>query len=140
MIYIGSDHAGFKLKTTLIAYLNEKKIPCTDMGCNGETVDYPDIAKSVCGRVLESPENKGILVCGTGIGISMAANRIRGIRAANCCDCYSVRLTRKHNDANVICFGERVLGAELACELLDFFLNTAFEGGRHQNRVNKIEL
>jgi ribose 5-phosphate isomerase B len=140
MIYIGSDHAGYKLKTTLVEYLSKQNIPCTDLGCDGETSDYPDIAKKVCGKVLESPENKGILVCGTGIGISMAANRLRGIRAAVCVDCYSARLTRMHNDANVICFGERVLGAELACELLDFFLNTAFEGGRHLTRVNKIEI
>ncbi|MCL2637601.1 MAG: ribose 5-phosphate isomerase B [Oscillospiraceae bacterium] len=139
MIYIGSDHAGYSLKTALVEYLSENNIEFIDLGCNGETVDYPDIARAVCSKVLESKDNRGILVCGTGIGISMAANRIKGIRAALCGDYYSAKFTRKHNDANVICFGKNILGAGLAIELLDVFLNTDFDGGKHIPRINKIE-
>jgi len=140
MIYIGSDHGGYPLKIKLINYLNENNLDFTDLGCDGETTDYPDIAKKVCKKVLESIENKGILVCSTGIGISMTANRIKGIRAALCGDYYSAKYTRKHNDANVICFGNHVTGAELAAELLHVFLNTGFDGGRHISRVEKIEI
>ena len=140
MIYIGCDHGGYPLKTALIDYLKENNLEFTDLGCDGETVDYPDIAKKVCPKVLESEENRGILICSTGIGISMTANRIKGIRAALCGDYYSAKYTRKHNDANVICFGNHVLGAELAVELLDVFLNTGFDGGRHLPRINKIEI
>jgi len=140
MIYIGSDHAGYPLKVALTDYLRESGIEFTDLGCDGETVDYPDIAKKICAKVLESAENRGVLVCGTGIGISMAANRIKGIRAALCGDYYSAKFTRKHNDANIICFGGHVMGAGLASELLDVFLNTGFDGGKHTPRVDKIEL
>ncbi|MDR2559582.1 MAG: ribose 5-phosphate isomerase B [Oscillospiraceae bacterium] len=139
MIYIGSDHTGYSLKTALVEYLSENNLEFTDLGCNGETVDYPDIARLVCAKVLENDSNRGVLVCGTGIGISMAANRIKGIRAALCGDYYSAKFTRKHNDANVICFGKHVMGAGLASELLDVFLNTGFDGGKHIPRVNKIE-
>jgi ribose 5-phosphate isomerase B len=139
MIYIGSDHAGYSLKAALVDYLTACSLEFTDLGCNGETVDYPDIARLVCAKVLEDSENRGVLVCGTGIGISMAANRIRGIRAALCSDYYSAKFTRKHNDANVICFGKHVMGAGLAAELLDVFLNTGFDGGKHLPRINKIE-
>jgi len=139
MIYIGCDHGGYPLKNALIEYLRENNLEFTDCGCDGETVDYPDIAKKVCPKVLENPDNKGILVCSTGIGISMTANKIKGIRAALCGDYYSAKYTRKHNDANVICFGNHVTGAGLAAELLDVFLNTGFDGGRHIPRVNKIE-
>jgi len=140
MIYIGCDHGGYPLKIKLIDYLKENNLEFCDLGCDGETVDYPDIAKKVCKKVLESTENKGILVCSTGIGISMTANRIKGIRAALCGDYYSAKYTRKHNDANVICLGNHVTGAGLAAELLDVFLNTDFDGGRHENRVAKIEI
>ncbi|MCL2019761.1 MAG: ribose 5-phosphate isomerase B [Oscillospiraceae bacterium] len=139
MIYIGSDHAGYSLKTSLIDYLSESNIEFIDLGCDGETVDYPDIAKKVCKKVLESPDNRGVLVCGTGIGISITANRIKGIRAALCGDYYSAKYTRKHNDANIICFGKHVTGAGLAAELLEVFLNTDFDGGKHIPRVCKIE-
>ncbi|MDR2532270.1 MAG: ribose 5-phosphate isomerase B [Oscillospiraceae bacterium] len=139
MIYIGSDHTGYPLKSALADYLKESGIVFTDLGCNGETVDYPDIARLVCAKVLENNANRGVLVCGTGIGISMAANKIKGIRAALCGDYYSAKYTRKHNDANVICFGKHVTGAGLATELLDVFLNTGFDGGKHIPRVNKIE-
>ncbi|MCL1823668.1 MAG: ribose 5-phosphate isomerase B [Oscillospiraceae bacterium] len=140
MIYIGSDHAGYPLKTKLIETLSENNIEFTDCGCDGETVDYPDIAKDVCKKVLENEDSKGVLVCGSGIGISMTANKIKGIRAVLCGDCYSAKYARKHNDANVICFGYNITGPGLACELLDVFLNTDFDGGRHIPRVEKIEI
>lgn len=138
MIYIGCDHGGYQLKLELIKYLDEKGFKYTDMGCNGEAVDYPDIAEAVCKKVNENSDNKGILVCGTGIGISIAANKIKGIRAALCADWYSAKYTRLHNDANVICFGGRTTGAGSAVEMLDVFLHTEFEGGRHATRINKI--
>jgi ribose 5-phosphate isomerase B len=139
MIYLGCDHGGYPLKLKLIEYLNQNNYEYTDLGCDGETTDYPDIAKKVCKKVLESEQNRGILVCSTGIGISMTANRFRGIRAALCGDYYSAKYTRKHNDSNVICLGNHVIGAGLACELLEVFLNTGFDGERHIPRVNKIE-
>ncbi len=139
MIYIGCDHGGYVLKAALRAYLDEKGFEYTDMGCDGEPVDYPDIAEAVCRKVLESEDNKGILLCGTGIGISMAANKIKGIRAALCADWYSAKYTRLHNDANVICMGGRTIGAGSAVEMLDVFLHTDFEGGKHAVRINKIK-
>lgn len=138
MIYVGCDHGGYQLKLELMKYLDENNLEYTDMGCNGEAVDYPDIAEAVCRKVTENAENKGILVCGTGIGISMAANKIKGIRAALCADWYSAKYTRLHNDANVICMGGRTTGAGSAVEMLDVFLHTNFEGGRHATRINKI--
>ncbi len=138
MIYVGCDHGGYQLKLELMKYLDENNFEYTDMGCNGEAVDYPDIAEAVCRKVTENAENKGILVCGTGIGISMAANKIKGIRAALCADWYSAKYTRLHNDANVICMGGRTTGAGSAAEMLDVFLHTNFEGGRHATRINKI--
>jgi ribose 5-phosphate isomerase B len=140
MIYIGSDHAGYPLKVALIKNLKESNVAFTDLGCDGETVDYPDIARIVCERVLEADGNRGVLVCGSGIGISMAANHIKGIRAALCGDYYTAKYARKHNDANVICLGNFVTGTGLAAELLDVFMNTGFDGGRHALRVDKIEL
>lgn len=138
MIYVGCDHGGYELKLELIKYLENNGFEFTDMGCNGEAVDYPDIAEAVCKKVVEAEENKGILVCGTGIGISMAANKIKGIRAALCADWYSAKYTRLHNDANVICMGGRTTGAGSAVEMLDVFLHTGFEGGRHATRIGKI--
>lgn len=138
MIAIGCDHGGYQLKLEIIKFLQEKNVEFTDFGCNGESVDYPDIAKTVCGKILDKTADKAILICGTGIGISMAANKIDGIRAALCSDYYSAKYTRLHNDANVICLGGRTIGAGLACELVDVFLNTGFEGGRHAKRVDKI--
>lgn len=138
MIYIGCDHGGYNLKLELIGYLEKNGFQFTDMGCNGEAVDYPDIAEKVCEKVLENSDNKGILICGTGIGISIAANKIKGIRAALCADWYSAKYTRLHNDANVICMGGRTTGAGSAVEMLDVFLHTEFEGGRHATRIGKI--
>lgn len=138
MIYIGCDHGGYALKRELLKYLSEEGFSFTDLGCDGETVDYPDIAEAVCKKVLESEENRGVLLCGTGVGISIAANKIKGIRAALCGDWYSAKYTRLHNDANVICMGGRTMGAGLAAEILDVFLHTNFEGGKHAVRVGKI--
>ena len=139
MIAIGCDHGGYALKLELIKYLKEHNIPFTDYGCNGESVDYPDIAEKVCREIVAGKAETGVLICGTGIGISMAANKIKGIRAALCSDWYSAKYTRLHNDANVICMGGRTIGPGLAVELLDVFLNTEFEGGRHAVRVDKIK-
>ena len=139
MIYVGCDHGGYQLKLELMKYLDDNSFEYTDMGCNGEAVDYPDIAEAVCKKVIENPENKGILLCGTGIGISMAANKIKGIRAALCADWFSAKFTRLHNDANVICMGGRTTGAGSAVEMLNVFLHTEFEGGRHAVRINKIK-
>ncbi len=138
MIAIGCDHGGYELKTALIKHLREKNVEFVDCGCNGETVDYPDIAVKVCEKVTSGECGMGILVCGTGIGMSMAANKVKGIRAAVCGDCYSARFTRLHNNANVLCMGARVIGAGLAAQITDEFLDTAFEGGRHERRVEKI--
>ncbi len=139
MIAIGCDHGGYALKLELIKYLKEHNIEFTDYGCNGEPVDYPDIAEKVCKEIVAGKAEKGVLICGTGIGISIAANKIKGIRAALCSDWYSAKYTRLHNDANVICMGGRTIGPGLAVELLDVFLNTEFEGGRHAVRVDKIK-
>lgn len=138
MVAIGCDHGGFELKTALIKRLQENNVEFVDLGCNGETVDYPDIAVKVCEKVTSGECDKGVLVCGTGIGMSMAANKVKGIRAAVCSDTFSARFTRLHNDCNVLCLGGRVLGSGLACDILDLFINTEFEGGRHQRRVDKI--
>ena len=139
MIAIGSDHGGFELKRDIINHLNELNIICRDFGCfDTGSVDYPDIAEEVCGYVLEDKDRVGILVCGTGIGMSMAANKIHGIRAAVCTDVYSAKYTKLHNDANVLCLGGRVSGPGLAELIVDTFLETHFEGGRHKRRVDKI--
>lgn len=139
MIAIGSDGAGYELKKAIIAWLEEKKIPYTEFGCmNGESCDYPLVAKEVCEQVISGNAEQAILVCGTGIGISMAANKIKGIRAAVCTDAYTAKYTRLHNDANVLCVGGRVTGPGVGVEIVETFLNTGFEGGRHQRRVDQI--
>lgn len=139
MIAIGSDHGGYELKNHILKYLEEKGIEFKDYGCySEESIDYPDIVKVVCEGIKKGEAEKGILICGTGIGVSMAANKIHGIRAALCGDVYSAKMTRLHNDANVLCMGGRVIGRELAMMIVDTFLTEGFEGGRHQNRVDKI--
>lgn len=139
MIAIGSDHAGYSLKKEIIAWLKEKNIPYEEYGCmDGESCDYPDVAVKTCAAVTGGGADKAILICGTGIGISMAANKVKGIRAALCTDSYTAKYTRLHNDANVLCMGGRVTGAGVAAEIVETFLNTDFEGGRHLRRVNQI--
>ncbi len=139
MIAIGSDHGGYELKEHLKKHLDEKNIQYKDFGCYDESsVDYPDIAQAVCNAIKENECENGILVCGTGIGISIAANKIDGIRAAHCHDVYSAEMTKRHNNANVICMGGRVIGRELAFKIVDAWLDAEFEGGRHQTRIDKI--
>lgn len=139
MLAIGCDHGGYDLKKEIIAHLTENGVEFKDFGTyDGNSVDYPDIAKLVCQSILGGECENGILVCGTGIGISIAANKHKGIRAAVCSDEFSAKFTRLHNDANVLCLGGRVVAPGLACELVDIFLSTGFEGGRHALRVDKI--
>ena len=136
-ITIGSDHAGYALKIKIIAHLKELGWDVIDVGTDSEaSCDYPVFADAVCKNIQNGTTKLGILICGTGIGMSMAANKHRGIRAAACSDVFSARLTRAHNDANVLCFGERVVGYGVACDLVDAFLSTEFEGGKHQRRVD----
>lgn len=139
MIAIGCDHGGFALKQEIIKYLNENHIEFKDFGTDSETsVNYAPIAAAVGHSVADGKCEKGILICGTGIGMSMAVNKVKGIRAACCSDHFSAKYTRLHNDANVLCMGGRVIGAGVAVELVDLFLNTEFEGGRHAARIAQI--
>ncbi len=139
MLYIGSDHAGFALKEELIAYLRAKGVVHEDLGTHSlASVDYPDYGAAVAKAVTAAPEHRGILICGTGIGISIAANKIAGVRAALCHTEFEAEMCRRHNDANILCLGARVTGAGLALALVDRFLAEAFEGGRHAGRVAKI--
>ena len=139
MIALGSDHAGFFLKEKIKKYLEGKGIEYKDYGCySPESFDYAIAAKRVCDGVIGGECERAILCCGTGIGISMAANKVKGIRAAACTNYFGAKYTRAHNDANVLCLGERVIGEGLAIELVDVFLNTEFEGGRHQRRIDQI--
>ncbi|NLY44175.1 MAG: ribose 5-phosphate isomerase B [Clostridiaceae bacterium] len=141
MIAIGSDHGGFELKEEIKKKLIQEGYEVKDFGTySPESVDYPDIAKPVCMSILNGECEKGILICGTGIGISIAANKIHGIRAALCGDCFSARMAKEHNDANVIALGGRVLGPGLAWEIVKTWLGVKFQGGRHQTRVDKIHL
>lgn len=136
---IGSDHAGFNLKNEIIKHLTDKGIEFKDFGTyTKDSCDYPDYALKVAKEVAEKNYDLGILVCGTGIGISIAANKVRGIRAAVCSDVFSAHASREHNNANILALGERVVGAGLALDIVDSFLNAGFQGGRHANRVNKI--
>ena len=131
-IIIGCDHGGLELKNDIIAHLNKRGIETVDVGTYSlESCNYPDYARALCSRIQSGEFERGILVCGTGIGMSIAANKHNGIRAACCSDTFSARLTREHNDANVLCFGERVIGAGLACDLVDAFLDAEFMGGKH---------
>ena len=138
-IAIGADHGGFELKESIKKHLEEVGgYEITDYGTyTSESVDYAAIAYKV-GTAVTEEKILGILCCGTGIGISMAANKVKGVRAACCSDYFSAKLTRAHNDANIICLGGRVVGTGLANELVDIFLNTEFEGGRHQRRIDQI--
>lgn len=139
-IAIGSDHGGFDYKASIIKALQDKGYEVVDMGTySPESCDYPLIAKKVARAVAKGDFEKGILVCGTGIGMSMAANKVKGIRAAVCGDTFSARATRAHNNANILCLGQRVVGEGLALDIVDIWLTTKFEGGRHERRVNMIE-
>jgi ribose 5-phosphate isomerase B len=138
-IAIATDHNGVNEKQEIIKHLEAKGIEILDLSTdNTPTDDYPEFAFRVAKSVINNECNFGILLCGTGIGMSIAANKVKGIRAACCSDYFSAKLTRMHNDANVLCMGERVLGAGLALDIVDIFINTPFEGGRHQTRVDMI--
>ncbi|MBQ7715308.1 MAG: ribose 5-phosphate isomerase B [Clostridia bacterium] len=138
-IAVACDHGGFDLKQEIIAHLERRGTEYHDFGTySNESCDYPDFAKAACLAVTSGEYDRAILICGTGIGISIAANKIPGIRAACCSDTFSARFTRLHNDANALCFGGRVVGAGLAIDMVDLFLDTEFEGGRHQKRIDKI--
>ena len=138
-IFISSDHAGFKLKETIKDYLTNKKVKFVDLGPKDDNrVDYPDYAHKVARRVKLSKNNVGILVCGSGMGMAMTANKHKNIRAALCYSVKNAKLSRLHNDANVITLGERLISKNLAFKCINAFLNTKFEGGRHLKRVKKI--
>ncbi|HIU64612.1 MAG TPA: ribose 5-phosphate isomerase B [Candidatus Avacidaminococcus intestinavium] len=138
-IAIGSDHGGFHLKEHLKQYLTNQGVEVLDFGTfSEESVDYPDIAEKVGRAVAAGEPQRGILICGTGIGISIAANKIRGIRAALCADVFSALMSREHNDANILCLGERTLGVGHAEMIADTWLHGVFQGGRHTKRTAKI--
>ncbi len=139
VLAIGCDHGGYELKKQIIAHLTENGVDFKDFGTfDGGAVDYPEIAVKVTDAITSGEAKLGILVCGTGIGMSMAANKVKGIRAAACSETFSAKFTRMHNDANVLCLGGRVIGPGVACEMVDLFLNTEYEGGRHERRVAAI--
>ena len=138
-IVIGCDHGGFALKGQLIRHLEARGITVLDVGTySADSCNYPDIADALCKRIQSGEFELGILVCGTGIGMSIAANKHSGIRAAACENTFSARMTRMHNNANVLCLGERVVGAGLAADMVDLFVDTDFEGGRHSVRVEML--
>lgn len=139
-IIIGSDHAGFNLKNKLISYIQAKGIEVYDAGTyNTESCDYPIIAKNVANKIAQKEYERGILICGTGIGMSMAANKIKGIRAAVVSDTCSAKMSRLHNNSNILCMGERIVGEELAKDITNIWLTTEFLGERHQRRIDMIE-
>lgn len=139
-VVIGSDHAGFELKEAIKVHARQLGLDVEDKGCFSlESVDYPDYSGLVARGVLADSQAMGVLVCGSGIGVSIGANRYNGIRAALCFDAYLAALSRAHNDANVLCLGARVVGQPYALEIFDAFLNGPFEGSRHQTRIQKLD-
>ncbi len=137
--YVASDHAGFAVKGQVVEFLRAKGFEVEDLGPqSADRVDYPDFAAKVAGAVAEDANSRGVLICGTGIGMSIAANKVDGIRAAHCHDYYTAQMARAHNDANILCFGERVSGPGVIDSMLEAFVSTPFEGGRHAGRVEKI--
>ncbi len=138
-IALACDHGGFRLKEVIKAYLEELGIEYVDYGAySEESVDYPDFAHKAAKGIVNGEADRGIFICGTGIGISIAANKVKGIRAALCYNIFAAEMSRRHNDANVLCLGGRVLGEELAKAIVKVWLETPFDGGRHERRVNKI--
>lgn len=138
-IAIAADHGGFELKDSMVEYIKSLGNEVVDLGTNSaDSVDYPDYAKKVCEEIQQGKSDLGILICGTGIGMSLAANKFEGIRAACVSDVYSAKMSRNHNNANVLCIGARVIGDEVAKLIIKTFLENEFEAGRHQRRVDKI--
>ena len=139
MIAIGSDHGGFALKQEIMKHLEERKLEYIDFGTySSDSCDYPQYGAAVGRAVADGSCERGILICGTGIGISISANKIHGVRAALCGDCFSAEMTRRHNDANIVALGARVVGPGLALKIVDTFLDTPFEGGRHARRIEQM--
>ncbi|WP_457680983.1 ribose 5-phosphate isomerase B [Thermovibrio sp.] len=139
-VALACDHGGFKLKEVIKSYLEELGVEYVDYGTySEESVDYPDFAYRAARAIVNKEADRGIFICGTGIGISIAANKVRGIRAALCYNVYAAEMSRHHNDANVLCLGGRVLGEELAKRIVKAWLETPFDGGRHLRRIKKIE-
>ncbi len=140
-VYIGSDHGGFKLKEVLKNWMESEGLEFTDLGCfSEESVDYPEIAHEVCEKVNSDPASRGVLVCGTGLGMSMVANKFKGVRAAMCTNEFMAQMAREHNNAQVICMGGRVSDEETSRKMLSMFLKTDFSGeDRHKRRISKIE-
>ncbi len=139
MIGIGNDHSAVDLKDEIIKHLIEQGYEVKDFGtCGRDSVDYPDFGQTVAEAVKDGVCEKGIVICGTGLGISMAANKVPGIRAAVCINCYMAKMSREHNDANVLALGARVIGTGLAIEIVDTWLKSEFLGGRHKSRIDKI--
>ena len=139
MIAIGSDHGGFALKQEIMKHLEERKLEYIDFGTySSDSCDYPQYGAAVGRAVADGSCERGILICGTGIGISISANKIHGVRAALCGDCFSAEMTRRHNDANIVALGARVVGPGLALKIVDTFLDTEFEGGRHARRIEQM--
>ena len=139
MLAIGSDHGGYALKQEIMKHLTERGIEYHDYGTySDESCDYPEYGEATARAVASGECDRGIVICGTGIGISLAANKVHGIRCALCGDCYSAEMTRRHNDANMLALGARVLGEGLALKIVDTFLDTPFEGGRHARRIEKL--
>lgn len=138
-VSLGCDHGGFELKEAVKKHLEEKGIEYVDCGTySTDSVDYPDYARAACKKIQDGECELGLLFCSTGVGISIAANKMKGIRCCCCSETYSAKYTRLHNNANVLSMGGKVVGAGVACEMVDIFLSTEFEGGRHQRRVDKI--
>ena len=138
-VAIGCDHGGLELKNAIKEHLEGRGIKVVDHGIyEQKSVDYPEIALKVCGSITSGESKLGILVCGTGIGMSLAANKVKGIRAAACSETFSAKYTRLHNDSQILCLGGRVVGVGLALEMVDLFVDTEFEGGRHQRRVDAV--
>lgn len=139
-IVIGSDHGGYEYKEQIVSHLKEKGYECVDVGTySTDSCDYPVIARAVTTKITTGEADRGILICGTGIGMSIVANKVKGIRAALCGDTFSARASRAHNNSNVLCLGERVIGINLAMDIVDIWLESKFEGGRHQRRVDMME-
>lgn len=139
-IAIGSDHGGYEYKEQIVSHLKEKGYECVDVGTYSTvSCDYPVIARTVTTKITTGEADRGILICGTGIGMSIVANKVKGIRAALCGDTFSARASRAHNNSNVLCLGERVIGINLAMDIVDIWLESKFEGGRHQRRVDMME-
>lgn len=138
-IAVGADQGGYELKQPIVDFLVDQDHEVSDLGIHClESVDYPDVAEIVARAVVAGEAERGIVICGTGIGVSLAANKMRGIRAALCTDCYMARMAREHNDAQILCLGGRVVGQGLALDVVQVFLTSEFQGGRHARRVNKI--